>query len=519
MDEDEVEWERAQLSRTQPFSHSTSSSRPRSREPSPFTPAPIPTATPLPSVGTCSTRLALTLRALEQSTSASEAVVKSTTKELETLDGAEKENKLDVVAVEEKASWFDELDEFVGSLARFMEEKMDKMDELEAEAVDLAVRRNRMLGKKRSRWLEDRLAQGLGLRPAISFVPDFGKEQDAGEEEEMDTPNDIIVVEVIDASQLEHLSPADEQSYTLAQQSILSRLQTLFSEVQAPEYLHPAVTVSTTSANLPSVSTPPSAREELHPRSVVSRFQEWRRRYPEEYAQVWGGLSVAQIWEFYARLEMIPWTALSSSSSGANGAGWKTGAEAIVHFSWFTGASDYSERAGPEPIGGDEEVLSSLLGTVLVDKLVTLASKGAYSPWSNTQTKEAVEAVDLVRTVLGDGHARCVSLVEAYLGSFDAQVRRLQEVLMPGSVQSGRGGEVEQAAREVARELVDGLLREIWRWAWMIVALRGTWMCIDSKWCLELPVLLRPPLVAALGTMSVAEELISSGLCLCLMIA
>lgn len=458
MDEDEMEWERAQLSRTQPLPQSTSSSRPRSRESSPFTPAPIPTATPLPSVGICSTRLALTLRALEQSTSASEAVVVSTTKELDTLDGAERENKLDVVAVEEKASWFDELDEFVGSLARFVEEKTEKVEELETEAVELAVRKNRMLGKKRARWMEDRLEQVLGLRPELSVVPDFRKEQEAGEDEEMDTTNDIALSEADDVSQLDQLGPADEQSYTLAQQSILSRLQDLFSEVQAPEYLHPAATVSTSSFSLPFPTSPPT-QEDLHPRSVVSRLQEWRRRYPEEYAQVWGGLSVAQIWEFYARLEMIPWSALSSAHSG-DGGEWKAGAEAIAHFCWFTGASDYTERAGPEPIGGDEEVLSSLLSNVLVDKLVVLANRGAYSPWSSIQTKEAVEAVDLVQTVLGNGHARCVTLVEAYLGAFAIQIRRLQEVLN-GRQQFG----AEQAAQEVAQELIDGLLKNLIKWS------------------------------------------------------
>ncbi|SOV01286.1 uncharacterized protein UDID_01140 [Ustilago sp. UG-2017a] len=462
VDEDEVEWERAQLSRTQPFAHSTSSSRARSREPSPFTPASIPAATPLPSVGTCSTRLALTLRALEQSTSASEAVVKSTTKELETLDEAEKENKLNVVAMEEKASWFDELDEFVGSLARFMEEKMDEVEVLETETVELAARRTRMLGKKRTQWFEDKLEQGLGLRPSSSVVPDFAKEQNE-EEEAMDTTIETARnKEVHDVSQLDQLTPADELSYSLARQSVLSKLQYIFSEVQAPEYLHPAATASTTSSKLPFLSS--SHRlEEFHPRSVVSRFQDWRRLYPEEYSQVWGGLSVAQIWEFYARCEMIPWDTLPSSQ-GENEAGWKSGAEAIAHFSWFNRASDYTDHAGADPIGGDEEVLSSLLSKVLVDKLIQLANKGVYSPWSERQTREAVEAVDLVQTVLGNGHARCVGLIEAYLRAFGVQVRRLQEVLRPAAVQYSPGGE-EQVAREVAQELVDALLKNLVRWS------------------------------------------------------
>ncbi|SJX60807.1 uncharacterized protein SRS1_12033 [Sporisorium reilianum f. sp. reilianum] len=459
MDEDEEEWERAQLRRTQ--THARASSRSASREASPFRPAPIPASAPLPSVDTCSTRLELTLRALEQSTAASTAVISSTATELETLDAAEKENKLDVAAVEDKASWFNELDEFVASLARFMNEKMAKVEEVETRALELLVKRNRMLGKRRGRWLDESLSVVLGVMPTPSAVVDLG--QQGEEDQEMDTADDSVGTQAVDVSRLDNLEPADELSFSIAQRDIASTLSAIFADVQAPEYLDPAATTHTQSS-LPFLSptNPPLTDSDLHPRSVVSRFHEWRRRYPDEYAQVWGGLSVAQIWEFYARLELIPWSPFQSSSE------MRAGASAIAHFGWFTGASDYTSRAG-DAVGGDDEVLATLIGNVLVSRLIELVGKGAFSPWLAQQTREAVEAVDVVQTVLGAEHARCVSVVEAFLEVFRAQIARLRGIVQaPLGMQTGAGGQVDKARQQVADQLVQGLLKNLVGWSRVI---------------------------------------------------
>lgn len=460
MDEDEEEWEQAQLRRTQTHPR-PSSSHPPSREASPFRPAPIPASAPLPSVGTCSTRLELTLRALKQSTAASTAVLTSTAKELETLDAAERENKMDVAAVEDKASWFNELDEFVASLARFMEEKMTKVEEVEKQALDLLVKRNSMLDKRSRRWIDGRLNACLGIRPTPSAVLDFG-EEDA--EQEMIVAEDNAEAQLVDVLQFDDLEAADELSFSLAQEEIVQRLAAIFADVQAPEYLNPAATTTTSNdAGLAFLSTTSGhlADGDLHPRSIVSRFLEWRRRYPDEYSQVWGGLSVAQIWEFYARLELIPWSPFHRSNGP-----WRGGPSAIAHFGWFTGASDYSSRADAAPAaGGDDEVLASLVANVLVSRLVEVASKGGFSPWSSRQTAEAVDAVDLVQTVLGEEHARCVSLVDTFLDVFRAQIARLRAAIQSPMTQvQTTGAEAETARQEVVGHLVQGLLGNLIRW-------------------------------------------------------
>ncbi|KAJ9476426.1 hypothetical protein PHBOTO_000084 [Pseudozyma hubeiensis] len=450
LDEDELEWEQAQLQKTQ-------TANPVSREASPFRSAPIPAPTPLASIGTCSTRLELTLRALEQSISSSRSVVESTGKELVALEEAERENKLDVVAVEEKAGWFDEMEAFVVSLARFMEEKVGRVDEVEGRAMELLVRRNRMVERRRGRWIDGRLGMCLGIVPSKSAVIGFDEEEG---DVAMDTSDDIGDEVQADILQVATLPPADESSFALAQEEILTSLQTIFSDVQAPEYLDPAATTTTTEVPL----HPHDAAFDLHPLSVVSRFQEWRRAYREEYAQVWGGLSLAQIWEFYARVEVIPYSPFSPTTTR----GWVGGAAAIGRFSWFTGASDYASRAvdGKEAVGGDDEVLETLVGNVLVKKLMGLTQGDAFSPWSAEQCAEAVESVDLVQTVLGAGNARCDGLIDSFLEIFKRQIGTLEEVMQLPSTAIPVGDRV-QAGRELAEQLVQ-LLRNLIGWSRVI---------------------------------------------------
>ncbi|ETS63984.1 hypothetical protein PaG_02320 [Moesziomyces aphidis] len=450
MDEDEEEWERAQLRRTQP------SAAAASREASPFRAAPIPDPAPVPSVGTCSARLQLTLRALDQSKGAADAVLASSLVELDGLAEAEKQNKLDVTAVEDKASWFDELDGFVASLARFAGEKKARVNEIESDAVALIARRTALLNRARAAWLQARWEEAFGTRPTKSLIPSIDDDE---EKRESSLPDHLTGKAASVLPKLDELAAADQLSLDLAKREIIDRLNATFSDVQAPEYLDPLAPIDAGASDSDSPSGLAWLRRTradwtaLHPRSVVVRFEEWRRRYPDEYAQVWGGLSVGQIWEFYARLEMVAWDAFRTREHS----GWTAGVGALVDFRWFTGASEYTERAMRHPrapLGGDDEVLTSLTTNVLVPRLVAMLSAGGVSVWSLEEVEQLVGVVDIVQTVLDDTHARYISLAEAVLGVFASQIQRLQDSV--GEIH-GLTGNV-MAAAHVLKEML-GLVR------------------------------------------------------------
>uniref|UniRef100_V5EWI9 GCF C-terminal domain-containing protein n=2 Tax=Kalmanozyma brasiliensis (strain GHG001) TaxID=1365824 RepID=V5EWI9_KALBG len=464
MDEDEEEWERAQLRRTQNVTQTS-----QSREASPFRSAPIPAAVPLPSVGSCSTRLELTVRALDQSTAANAAVVESSTKELETIEAGEAENKVKVAQVEDKASWFNELDEFVGSLARFMEEKIGRLEEVEKQALDLLFKQNSMHSKRMGRWLDAKLEASLQIRLAKSAVLNLAEEED---DEIVPGTEEYGLLAPTEAPQLDRLDPADELSFTLAQREIASTRRSIFADVQAVEYVDPGALTGLAPYAFghlyPERTSPKPTDYDPHPRSVVARFESWRSLYPEEYAQVWGGLSLAQIWQFYARHEMCLWVPFSQPTPSGEGMPWYEGAICLPEMEWYKGAFGYVKRAHADAqatVGGDDEVLTTIIANVLVGHLITLANRGAFSPWFAEHTREAVESVDwVVRALLGAEHVRYVSLVEAFLDVFGAQIGRLKEVMETGMHMKG-GEEGARAAAEVVDALVQRLLKNLVAWS------------------------------------------------------
>ncbi|SNX84144.1 uncharacterized protein MEPE_02852 [Melanopsichium pennsylvanicum] len=511
MDEEEVEWEKAQLSRTQFY---PDQSVKRSKEQSPYRSAPIPTtSTRLPSTSTCSTRLELTLKALEQSRCANEAVVRSTQEELVKLDSAEKENKADVNLIEDKIAWFDELEAFVTSLARLMDEKMDQVEEMEGEMMELLVKRESMLSSKRDKWLQDRFEVCFDFKPRMSIIISPASKIDENDEamvsnarhsdensSSFDDQQEKWSTMEKPWSQWNQLDEADTKSFQLAQDSILDQLNATFSDVQAVEYLYPSVsTYTTTTTTLPFISrvlnVDAAAGGMLHPRSVVSRFQELRVRYPKEYVEIWGGLSVAQIWEFYVRLELMFWDPLLVFSNQSRAIDeqmdvWnKEGASMIRTMHWFIGVSQYNQQSSTqakekeeeeeeeeEAVGGDDEMHSCIINNVVIEKkLMGLVGNGVYSPWSWEQTEEMVKLVEMIQTMLGLGeNVKWESLIRQCLRCFEVQIERLKEVFSFSSPSKGNAEDVlklkkEKAAKElVVEQLIEGLFKNLISWGKVI---------------------------------------------------
>lgn len=78
------------------------------------------------------------------------------------------------------------------------------------------------------------------------------------------------------------LSAGDRSDLDEALAAAEADLAALFADVKAPEYRDPNLVIR-------------------------RRFEEWRDKYGEEYRITFAGLSLAQVWEFWARVEMARW--------------------------------------------------------------------------------------------------------------------------------------------------------------------------------------------------------------------
>ncbi|SPO40135.1 uncharacterized protein PSFLO_05617 [Pseudozyma flocculosa] len=489
VDEDEEEWERAQLRRTE--MPGIKQKQQEHREKSPYRPAEIPLTAPLPTMTSASARLARKMRELEESAEAHATVVEDADKGLEALLQGEKENKEEVVEAEEKESWFRELEQFVTSLAGFMEAKAPRIDDVERDYVDMLVERTRLVQRARAKRMEDELALFWGV-PSSSVLPPLPKtgepddqqrqQQQQTEQQQTDDlqlepspmedgdfnsavrlqrQSDAALMAQVDADEL---SASDAAAFEVAWRALSDRLSSALSDVKAPEYLDVA-------ARLPASS--PSSEPSLHPRSVVSRFSEWRRRYPLEYAQAWGGLAIASIWEFYARLEMAlsdPLLPSSSSSSSKGGAG-------LEHYRWHREAIVYAEPshhddddvAAPEgeAAGGDDEILLTIVQNVVLPRLTTLAERAAYDPWDKKQTQAVLRGVQEASYVVDKAGVRFQTLITSYLGLFRQHTTALVESMAgpPGLAAPSIHPSTPAALTGFVRRLITTLLTNLVSWS------------------------------------------------------
>lgn len=91
------------------------------------------------------------------------------------------------------------------------------------------------------------------------------------------------------------LSPSDQQDFQLAISSLKGKVQTqLFEDVKAKAFKDPKY-------------------------EIVNWFKEWRERYGTNYREAFGGLALVQVWEFWARCEVVGWLPFDVSTLSHHG--------------------------------------------------------------------------------------------------------------------------------------------------------------------------------------------------------
>lgn len=78
------------------------------------------------------------------------------------------------------------------------------------------------------------------------------------------------------------LTVSDSIDLSAALTSLRESLLSLFSDVKADDFRNPDL-------------------------GIRRRFEEWRSKFGEEYANAFGGLALVGVWEFWARVEMALW--------------------------------------------------------------------------------------------------------------------------------------------------------------------------------------------------------------------
>lgn len=132
--------------------------------------------------------------------------------------------------------------------------------------------------------------------------------------------------------------------------------------------------------------------------AVAERFGDWRTKYGESYVGAWGGLGAVGSWEFWARLEMAGWDPLHESRN-------------LDSFDWYTGLYNYSrpktadpagmviddeEEDDEPPLGPDGDLVTSMVSTAVIPRLIALIAGGAFDPYSIKDVRKVVDLVEQV---------------------------------------------------------------------------------------------------------------------------
>lgn len=415
-DDSEREWETAQLQRMQ-ISNGSERKRREAREPSPFRAAPIPRTAPLPQLSAASARLQKKLEELEAYTQAHDAVAEDASRQIIKLQQDEQRNKSETEAAAAKEAWFREFDDYIISMARFMEEKVPRLQGIEREWTRLLVERCRIVRSARANMLADDIALFHGV-PATSLLSQVHTDEDSalapsltqlpsqdgdalsnvrGQRRGFNESLGNAAATNVAKHAASDLAPADHVAFETEREQIVARVRKLLEDVQAPEFLEPAARISREDGT-----------KALHPSSLVARFHRWRRLYQDEYSNAWGGLTLASVWDFWIRRELCGWDMLRLDEQ-------QPSARSLDEFGWYAELAHYAERSKQlesaergamdedepkAPLGGDDEVVAHAFSNTVLPLFTGQLEAGVFDAWSAKDNRNALELAEQISYVL-----------------------------------------------------------------------------------------------------------------------
>lgn len=332
-DEETREWEEAQVRRGGTWEVEQPVSKPIKA----YTPVPsesrltsvegeedsysVPVARPLPTISSASARVAHAILEIKSTQIQAEHNLEVAVRDLTILEGQEKDLRIEVERVEGKREWAAGFRGWADMLGGFLEEKVSrdvafheglaadikvpKLEDVEGDAIHHLKERAEMINKRRKADDEDDLSLFLGApQPVDNEVDDMGRSRTAeagpssavrrARRSERDTRRNKRKLRRVKQEEEDGfstdstLAEGDAEDYDAAHRDLSKRVRGLLDDVRAEDFRDPE-------------------------KGLAVNFGDWRKRFEDEYVGAFGGLSMVQAWEFYARGEMIGWEPLRVS--------------------------------------------------------------------------------------------------------------------------------------------------------------------------------------------------------------
>lgn len=468
VDEDDAEervaqdaWERAQMSRMN-VDINPAVEKKEDEERAPYVGARVPLVSTLPTPRSCMARLELRLVELEQHANEHVEFAKLTEAELEGVHSEERTLQTEAMDLEAKLAWFADMNTYVDALGHFFDVKMSMLEAVEHNA--LALLADRSVSRQRARALacEDDIALVYGVSDASMWIPrSYENSRAMNADGAWDAPLRTSRAHEWPAdTSTQWLSADDVAHFDEAKLNVLDEHALIMADVQDVTFREPA-----TSA----------------PDGLLERFRAWRAQFPADYNLAWGGLALANAYEWYARYEMALWDPFWCNSEHDKSLGGPI--DGIPGFAWEQALSAYTEEE--EPRGGDDEMEATLMTKAVMPRLLMLV-KHAYDPYSAKETSAALMLVEQISYVVDTGHDAFQELLNTFREVMAQHVQLLSEALHRQAPRTPKTPSTHPgiaAARYRLASLVTSLTCNVLRWHTTIKDDAYTALVCDATQC------------------------------------
>ncbi|TIB90195.1 hypothetical protein E3Q19_02825 [Wallemia mellicola] len=166
-----------------------------------------------------------------------------------------------------------------------------------------------------------------------------------------------------------NLEPHEIAEYNTARQGLKDDVKVLFEDVKASSFLNPSDI-------------------------LMEKFSAWRKAFGDDYIRAWAPLGMVSVWEFWTRVEVAGWDALRDSN------------KSIMSLKSYDFCHNYASMNDTEEdmqtedeeakLNMERECVPHLLSTIIIPYLITHFGNGGYDPYNETETRNALDLVEMV---------------------------------------------------------------------------------------------------------------------------
>ncbi|TPX55683.1 hypothetical protein PhCBS80983_g05116 [Powellomyces hirtus] len=361
VDEEVERWEREQIRKGKKHAPLNTAVEPKAEAPKPTK---IPAAAPILSISDVCSRLASTLSQAETSFKIHEEQLAHVRSEMDNSVAAKTALTADLRSSSERHDYFHDLRTYIGDLAEFLDVKFPELESLEQESYDVATSRGKIIADQRHVAMDYWFGTFMQWT-APSVTP--------GLEQSMDDMHMAEPVKVMTEAEMSDSKARVQDGHIHMFDDVGEEFRSL--------------------------------------RMIKQRFETWKVKFPKEYEEAWGALSIPGIFELFVRHEMLQW----DHEKGT-----------FESMQWHQSLADFGVTADKaiNTDNPDVDVLKRIVEKVVIPRLKT---KGPiYDPYSDDQTTALVSAVNQCLDYMDADSEHLQSLISV----FEARVRSITSALV-----------------------------------------------------------------------------------------